>query len=105
MPSATPLHRITRAPTAARTISRSARTVPAPCFVPTDCPAGMRCCLVFTFSSGVVICQASALCVGDGVSTLIACATGADCPAVAPTCMPFGSTPSGRELSVCRPPF
>jgi len=76
-----------------------------PCFVPTDCPAGMRCCLVFTSGNvGEVSCQASALCVGDGVSTWIACATGADCPAVAPTCTPFGSTPSGYEFRLCSAP-
>jgi hypothetical protein len=76
----------------------------APCFVPTDCPAGMSCCLVFTSGGGVVVCQASALCVGDGVSTLIACATATDCPVVAPNCVPVGSTPGGRELNVCSSP-
>ena len=72
-----------------------------PCFVPTDCSAGIRCCVEIAAGSGVVSCQASDLCVSDGVSTFIACATSADCPAVAPTCTPYGSTPSGDEFRLC----
>ena len=73
-----------------------------PCFVPAECPTGMACCLMFESSgAGVVICQEKALCTGDGVSTFVACATGADCPAAAPTCTFLTLLPSGRDLNIC----
>jgi hypothetical protein len=73
----------------------------SPCYVPTDCPAGLTCCLVFNdVSNGVVSCQPSASCVGDGDSTYIACATDADCPAARPTCTFLASTPRG-DFNIC----
>jgi len=73
----------------------------APCFVPSDCPAGLTCCVVLEGGGGVVICQEKALCAGDGVSTFVACATNVDCPAAAPSCTFFGTTPSGSDFNVC----
>lgn len=73
----------------------------APCYVPTDCPAGLTCCVVLDGSGGVVFCQETPLCVADGVSTFVVCATDADCPAAAPTCTAFGSAPNGSAFNLC----
>ena len=40
---------------------------PGPCFVPTDCTAGLACCVVLEGGGGRVICPEKALCPGDGV--------------------------------------
>ena len=73
----------------------------SPCFVPTDCPAGMRCCLVSTSSGSLeVSCQPGAFCVGDGQTTYIACATAADCPGTRPTCTFLTLTPRG-DFNIC----
>jgi hypothetical protein len=76
----------------------------APCFVPTDCPAGLTCCVVLEGSGGVVFCQETALCVADGVSTFVVCATSADCPAATPTCTSFGTAPNGSAFNLCGSP-
>jgi len=74
----------------------------SPCFLPTDCPAGLTCCLVFdTTGGGAVSCQPSAFCVGDGQPTYIACVTAADCPAARPTCTFLAQTPNGADFNIC----
>ena len=77
---------------------------PAPCFEPADCPAGLTCCLMLEANVGMVFCQEEALCVGDGVSTFVVCATSADCPPAQPTCTPFGTAPDGRPFNLCGSP-
>lgn len=76
-----------------------------PCFVPTDCTAGQACCLTFdNAGGGTVSCQPSSLCVGDGVTTFVVCATDADCPATVRTCTLLTTLPDGRPFNICEVP-
>lgn len=75
-------------------------TMSALCFGPTDCPGGLTCCVTFNATDGRVGCQAS--CIGDGVTTLIVCATAADCPPAEPACVLLTVT-QGRDFDVCQP--
>ena len=75
-----------------------------PCFKSSECPAGLRCCLMFTGTGdnigGTVTCRQSLLCPGDGVMTLIACGTNEECPATRPNCTFLTSTAKG-PFNVC----
>jgi len=74
-------------------------TMAEPCFAPTDCSAGLTCCVVFASNTGTISCQPS--CAGDGVMTFVVCATDADCPTAQPVCTQFATDGSGRPINVC----
>jgi hypothetical protein len=69
-----------------------------PCFTPQECPEGMTCCL--GLQTLTVTCQPQILCTGDGVNTLRACGSEADCPFTAPSCSVIGQA-EGKDFKVC----
>jgi hypothetical protein len=50
---------------------------PPPCLVPSDCGAGNVCCYQLTL--GLVSCQTSMACPGDGTDNYRVCASDLDC--------------------------
>jgi hypothetical protein len=70
----------------------------SPCYVPTDCPSGLTCCLVFDGTGGTVSCRATCD-PKDGISYL-ACATTGDCPPAVPNCVFLAPTTRG-DFSIC----
>jgi hypothetical protein len=70
-----------------------------PCLVPTDCPAGLSCCL--DRAKYVVSCRPTMLCPAAGGTTEIACASDRDCPPEVPSCQILGQATDGTTLSTC----
>jgi hypothetical protein len=71
------------------------------CTGPSDCDAGMVCCLQTVALT--VSCQVPPLCPGDGVSSYLICVTDHDCPAQKPgSCNGIPGVPDGGPL-ICNP--
>lgn len=69
-----------------------------PCLVPTDCPAGLVCCV--DRAKYVVSCRPSMLCPPTD-TTQLACASDGDCPPAVPSCQILGQAPDGTTLRIC----
>jgi len=72
----------------------------SPCYVPTDCPSGLTCCLVLSSAGtgGTVSCRATCN-PSDGMSYL-ACVTDGDCPPAVPKCTFLAPTTRG-DFNIC----
>jgi hypothetical protein len=83
-------------------VSQGCEMVDLSCFAPSDCPAGLVCCVVLDPMPGIM-CRQEADCPGDGVSTDRVCSTAADCPRVNMSCLPVdtGAVDGGGQV----PPF
>jgi hypothetical protein len=75
--------------------------MPLPCFMPSDCPQGMVCCVVFADNGtgGTVNCQPQLQCAAGELS-FVACGSADDCPPNRPNCMAIQPTPKG-DFSIC----
>ena len=84
-------------------VSDGCEKMDLPCLVPTDCPAGLVCCVALAPIPGVT-CLPAQLCPGDGANTFLACNSDADCTRLGSTCQVVGTASDGiSELKVCTP--
>jgi len=71
-----------------------------PCFMPSQCPARMACCLKLNPDfTGDVSCQPLLACLG-GAMSYVACSTNDDCPSPKPMCVLYTPTDQG-DFKIC----